>query len=633
MRTWAVLTASVLVMVLGASQAQAAALNIGGRTYATTSLGLGDDYSFSNGSGSGPYIHTWSGNDDSWNGTINTFALTGTDSVDITGNMTFQSGANNGNAPVRVLNGGVLKNASGGNIGIYSGGGLRIGNNGELQLNTTGSGVVFNEVSNFSVLSGGKLSVNHNGTSGIRDTGMLNSRTIDIQSGANVAINNGGTLQLQAKTLNFLSGATLSAGAKLQFLSSPSIAGNFTLGTGSQVLIDSGATLPANATISFNGGSVTVAGTMNIPTGTTTLQVTDMQINSAAIFTGSSATLNLTGVINANADVKRNQANINITDGSTLNLTSGAANNWHSYGGSTVVQSGGQLRFKTAGSGITWDEASTLQIDGGGILAVDDTGSHLLTGSFGGRTTDIKDGASIQLLGSGSSLTINTTSVLFNGLTPTATLGFNILNNGGLLDIRGAAVSFTTLAASRTLDMRGASAAVKKSATDLLQSQLATVNGTLLVSNGFSLTPGTGTLTVSGTGTLGGNNGTIAGNVTVQSSGIIAPGLSGLGTLNVTGTVNLNNGSTFQVDVGAGVDNADKLAISGAATIGSGTGINLAINQVSTPNQASYVIATAASGLDTGTITVTGMPDGCKLLRTATQLTIIRSHGTIIMAR
>jgi hypothetical protein len=116
------------------------------------------------------------------------------------------------------------------------------------------------------------------------------------------------------------------------------------------------------------------------------------------------------------------------------------------------------------------------------------------------------------------------------------------------------------------------------------------------------------------------------------NNGILAPGNS-VGTLSITGDYSFGSTSIYQVELGAGVNNADKIAISGAATIVSGARISF--TTLTAPDQGKYVLATAASGLASPAFTLSGsLPTNYSLLYSATELdlqhkaTIALSLGT-----
>ena len=138
----------------------------------------------------------------------------------------------------------------------------------------------------------------------------------------------------------------------------------------------------------------------------------------------------------------------------------------------------------------------------------------------------------------------------------------------------------------------------------------------ITTTGGFQL-QGTAVANTSAAQTLTGF-GTVNGAVTALTGSTINAGTVGtVGTLNFGSTLTFNSGSTLVVDVGAGASNADKLAIVGAATITSGA--NLSFNVLSTLDQGKYVLATAASGLNSAAFTATA-PTNYRLLATATEL-------------
>jgi len=91
-----------------------------------------------------------------------------------------------------------------------------------------------------------------------------------------------------------------------------------------------------------------------------------------------------------------------------------------------------------------------------------------------------------------------------------------------------------------------------------------TVSGGQLLVNGSI---GSGAVTVQNTATLGGD-GSVSGNLTVQSGGKLAPGVS-IGTLTASANVTLESGSTTEVEVNRGASpNADQVQGIGTLTQG-----------------------------------------------------------------
>src|SRR5690606_13626384 len=121
-----------------------------------------------------------------------------------------------------------------------------------------------------------------------------------------------------------------------------------------------------------------------------------------------------------------------------------------------------------------------------------------------------------------------------------------------------------------------------------------TVSGGTLVVNG-SLA---GTVTV-GAGTTLGGAGSFGGGIT--NNGILAPGNS-IGTMTVTGPMNVGAGATYRVEVNA-AGHADRIDVTGTATL---NGTVQAVPEAGTyAFQTDYTILTATDPITTAFDTVT----------------------------
>jgi len=199
----------------------------------------------------------------------------------------------------------------------------------------------------------------------------------------------------------------------------------------------------------------------------------------------------------------------------------------HNLAGGTLLKTG-------AGKG---------DIQGGGLLT-------FVTGS----TIRVEEGE----LESDSSVDLK-----FNSSDPGSTLeGVNVeVLGGSTLDLQDYNTDINTIGSTASVHMSGASANWQDSGSDRLD-DLMTVEGTLLVSDGFTLMPTGGDgndLTIDG-GVLGGAGGSIAGDVFVINGGVIAPGFNPTGTVNILGDVSWNADTAFNVNI-AGLADFDQLFV------------------------------------------------------------------------
>ncbi len=549
--------AVILMMMMTAWQAQAAAVDISG-TYGTSDLALDTDYAFTT-DGSTYWHHTWSGTDDYWSSDVS-FG-TGNTEVRIAGNVEFNATSDRtfnlqSTSAVRILNGGTLTHAS-----AY---GLRGGNSARMIFDT-GSKLRFETNSGFVTplygsvyVYGSTIEVDlPNSTDSVALTAnQFVDPTIDVING-NLALG-GGTAY--GATFDISAGSTVTLNDITLRKNDGTVSGTGVYsGTGTGQVVKVGQ-IAVEDEITLNSAD----GTTSATTGGFVWD--DAGFGGAS---GSSLTNNGKFIFTAEGvDTTHSMALPFINNGLVLHNGIG---DWRmSNGGMDLtVKDGAEFRFLKDEGRVALHNNADFIIESGGVLALDHTGASEVsdrkrdgTTMYGG-SIDIKDGATLAVTNGGSiDFDFDASAIYFNGVAPTDTLGFNLINNGGTVDFIKNAIPFTTLAANTTLHMSGASAAVTNSTdgTNLLQGALDTINGTLQVSDGFSLTPGNGgTLTVSSTGTLCGN-GTINGLVVTE--GTVAPGNSP-GELTLTS--GLTSTGTIEIEL-AGLlagDEFDILSITG----------------------------------------------------------------------
>lgn len=360
--------------------------------------------------------------------------------------------------------------------------------------------------------------------------------------------------------------------------------GGVTLGTGSITNLNGGTITGATTGVSFYfGGSVTNQAGGTITGGT------------SGVFSFGTGT-----VINAGAIRGTTTNGVDLeAGGSVANLAGGAitgASNGVSISGGfgTVTNAGAITGTSGAGVSIAAGGPSVTNLAGGtiiGTIGVDLTSGQPATITNAGTITGT-GGTAIRMNGSGvvpNTLILQTGSVI-NGdvLASASVIDRLILQGTGTANNQFLNFDFLRVQAGGLWALNGVST--------IIQTQIE--SGTLVVGDashpGAQLT-GFVVMKVLTGGTLAGSGTVISSaGVTVAGGGTIAPGAaSPFTTLNVTGNVQFDVGSFFNVNVNA-AGQTDKLAVTGTATLTGGT------VQVLTPAQnfaaqTNYTILTAGT--------------------------------------
>lgn len=212
---------------------------------------------------------------------------------------------------------------------------------------------------------------------------------------------------------------------------------------------------------------------------------------------------------------------------------------------------------------------------------------------------------------------LNGQTLILGSNTATHTVDFqNPLNLGtatrtvrvddGAADVDGALSGILSSGSNGSLSKTGTGTLVL-SAANTYSGTTAISAGTLLINGNQS--GATGTVSVTGSGILGGT-GTIGGAVSVTSaSAKIAPGIT-TGILTTLGNVNIGGDLEIDINDSLTIKN-DTLAVGGNLDVGSAI---LNLNVTGAPTQSAYVIATYAT-LTAGNpfLEITGMPDGYEI--------------------
>jgi outer membrane autotransporter protein len=257
----------------------------------------------------------------------------------------------------------------------------------------------------------------------------------------------------------------------------------------------------------------------------------------------------------------------------------------NTYTGGTTIQAGtlqignggtaGSIVGNVVNSGaLVFNRSDTITYDG----AVSGTGSLTKVGSGVLALT----GANTYT--GGTTISAGTLQIGNGGTTGSIT--GNVTDNGNLTFNRSDAITYAGV-------VSGTGSLTKTGAGTLTLSGTNTYTGATTVQQGTLLVTGatTGATAVNSGATLGGTGQIGSG----AFAGTVAPGTTGVGTLNTTGNVTFAAGSTFQVEVSA-AGAMDRLAVGGTATLQGGTVQSIFLgnqdNQCGAPIQAAILTAT-----------------------------------------
>lgn len=314
-----------------------------------------------------------------------------------------------------------------------------------------------------------------------------------------------------------------------------------------------------------------------------------------------------------------------VASGATMkiDMSPQATQHLETFVGATALNTGAILElygtnanannFYVLGNGWTPSGSGTVKVTGGASIAMkaadfaNFTGTlEIENGQFSNNSPNANPNFKFNVnVASGSKLDMRTDSLTMNTLNGSGSVmksfngfpGVLTLGNGdGSGNFSGA---MTSQATSYSLVKTGTGTQTLGGA--LSYGGTTTVNGGTLAINGTS----TGSaFTVNTGGTLGGT-GSIAGSVSIQAGGAIAPG-AGAGTL-ATGATTI--AGTYACELNGA--SADKLAAAGVLDVSAGT---LAITTLGGgATQPAYIIATYTGAAPAPFAAVTGLPEGYTL--------------------
>jgi len=416
-------------------------------------------------------------------------------------------------------------------------------------------------------------------------TGTFNNAGTLLITGAGsssigVAFNNTGTLNANAGILNLSGGGSCTT----------SCAGSFNVGSGATLGFNSGTFASSGAiagagTVNFAGATANLTGTYNITGGTTisggTVNFTGT-LTSAGPLTISGGTANFSNVGGSATTSALTLSSGTLTGNSSVTVTGLFTWTGGTMSGTGVVNANGGMSIP---SGQPFLDTRTLNVSG--------------ATAFG--TTNVlflQNGAVINNL-AGSTWTLvnsNGNGIALNGGTT------GTFNNAGTLLITGAGSSSIGVAFNNTGTVNANAGTLNFSGVYTQTSGSTALNGGGIATNTL--------LNING-GTLAGT-GTITGNVSIGSGGILSPGFTP-GTINITGNYTQNSTGSYLAEIGgltAGTqyDQAN-LTGTGTATLGGTLNVSLLSGFVpATGNSFTILTCAATTACINGTFATTNLP-------------------------
>ncbi|WP_407977350.1 autotransporter domain-containing protein [Brucella pseudogrignonensis] len=513
--------------------------------------------------------------------------------------------------------------------------------NGAAELTKTGSGTVTltnaNGYTGGTTVNAGTLAVSGNGTLGAESgTTTINGGTLElggtsqtqqalVQSSGTVqngTVNvddytlSGGTLASTA-VINATDAISVSAGqvdgvlngaaeltktgsGTVTLTNANSYTGGTTVNAGTLAVSGNGTLGAESGTTTINGGTLELGGTSQTQqalvqsSGTVqngTVNVDDYTLSGGTL--ANTAVINATDAISVSAGqvdgVLNGAAELTKTGSGTVTLT-----NANSYTGGTTIEGGALVVGNGAiGGSIIGDVANN------GTLVLNRSDRVDFTGDISGTGSLVLTGGGVTQLGNNNQYEGSTNVASSVALGTASSFGKGKISNNGLV------VFGQQQAGELSNVLAGAGSFVKAGAGALTLSGDGDFNGTFYVEEGAVIANsqlGQSNFEI-GNGAILGGTGRV-GNLTLENGSVLATGQS-IGTLNVTGNIQQQSGSLWQVEVAqSGVN--DSLIAGGSASVENGSVLNVEnLTGERYALDASFQVLSAQNGVS-GTYTLTG---------------------------
>jgi autotransporter-associated beta strand protein len=341
--------------------------------------------------------------------------------------------------------------------------------------------------------------------------------------------------------------------------------------------------LTLNSSNSYTGGTYVNGGTLQLITNLYASGFGPINLNGGTLYlngVGTGATITSAGT-NSLVTYGQPYANFNLQGSGQLTVTLGGggtfspSGDWSGFNGTINFTTGNWLREVNTTAFGSAAAVWNFGVNGG------------INNKFGGATVSfgaLFGGPATALAGS-STAPANPTTYVVGGVNT------NSVFNGTISD--GASPTALVFNGPGSLTLTGNNPFSGNTTVD---------GGALIINSPVGSGTGSGTVTINGGATLGGN-GIIGGQVSLAAGATLAPGSNGVGTLTITNSLGLNNGSTLDFQLGVG---GSQVAVTGDLTL-AGT-LNLGATAGFGPG--TYPLFTYGGALSVATLTIGTAPVG-----------------------